>query len=401
MKKDLKAISLLICLLFLISFVSSCAKEENILEGLPEISKNETVYYNSAVIKHGENLNEARPCEECHYTQTPSYEQAVADGAVITWTDGKEYITENWSAAERFVKNVNHGVDDSLLFMEINELNERTSTKFFFYKDKRLYLVTEPYTEVTVIGEDDVKLITSKNNGKGGIECSYKIKDVFDGSVCRYVYSTITKLDGESKVYDEKLTQRYFDVAGIHEGDTGEAKLYTEYPFKEKFPTAKEIFELGGMVVFDTEGAIKVYNLSALDRFYENVNSGVPDTLFVYTDSEKPAAVMYSFTGESIICAEDMRKEEEAKGLFVSELFGKVNICRDTEEIERLNKKEVSFQKEYESYKITAEHIRSDETSIIMGNDWWGITSGNTVKIPNITYVTKYITAQKYAESYK
>ena len=105
------ALSILFCMTL------TCCGTEDVLAGLPEIPRDERIYYNGTRVEKGEGLDEARPVTECPYDEEPTFEQAEKDGAFIIISDfrSEEKVVKNPSVLERFSSNVNRGIDDSLL----------------------------------------------------------------------------------------------------------------------------------------------------------------------------------------------------------------------------------------------------------------------------------------------
>ncbi len=402
--KTVKKIFISLMLFVACITLTCCGNKNDILIGLPEIKRNETVYYNAAVVEEGENLGERRPVTECPYDNVPSRQQAQLDGGVIIWTNGTEHITRNTAALERFVNNVNHGVDDSLLVLKISAegAKETASAYFYYFINGEIWCVEsvgEIQTEEMIAKGEDAKLFLYKRNGFCGAMVTYPmiIGSIVSGYMmdfthARHAYSTFTKLSDDALLYDENTSQRFVDVAGVYEGEYGEAKLYMEYPFAEKFPTAKEIFELGGMVIFNNNTAVKAYNTLAIDRFKESVNSGKADTLFVYTDDGEPKVVMYSFTGECLVVTEDARKYEPLKGLYTKELFGRVFVKTDNEAEQTLKSEGLDHKREYSCYTISVTATQKDGSRAFVSN---------MASVPDIQYVKTHIMPEADAEKYR
>ncbi len=405
-----KLVAIALSILFCITL--TCCGTEDVLAGLPEIPRDERIFYNGTRIENGEGLNEARPVTECPYDEEPTLDEAEKDGAFIQIINSLdsynvERTVKNTSAMERFIGNVNRGIDDSLLTFYVTQYKDRTNTSayFLYYTNgelKSVYNFGKKYTERLYVDDDEVKVmlygfLPYSDIPRRGLFIAMEHGSI-DASSTQYghdylPYSFIA-LTETAALYEEGVTEKFVNVAGVHEGDGGETKLYEKYPFEEAFPTAKEVFDLGGVVIFDNDFATKAYNTAAIKRFRQNMRNKIPDTLFVYTDKGDICTVMYSYTGESVIISTDSRADGRGD-IFTNEIFGETmgfSWYGDPMDFATASK-----QKKFESWNITVRYKATDDKS---GEATTYEISAMT-KIPPIQYVTEHIVPESEAKNYK
>lgn len=401
-----KITAIILSMLFCV--ILTCCGGDVALAGLPEIPRDERIYYNGIHIEKGEGLDQARPVTDCPYDKQPTLDEAEADGALIEWYnyETKERIIKNFAALERFVYNLNRGIEDSLLITNAEYTNgkETVTSGFLYYTNgvlKKRYGF-EKKIENTYADGDKINLFfydsLNYQKGKGVflLREYYPIDSTSRNEIFSYG-ANFVELKDESLLYKEGVTEKFVNVAGIYEGDSGEAKLYAKYPFEEGFPTAKEIFDLGGVVIFDNDFAVKAYNIAAIERFKSSLKDKVPDTLFVYTDNGVPGIVMYSFTGESLIISKDTRLKDPRSEVFTTEIFSdNINLLRDTGTSFDMYVLTCSESKMYQCYDISIVCNTDDNYGETMEYKIHQI-----IDIPQIQYVTEYIVAECEAGNYK
>ncbi len=396
------ALSILFCMTL------TCCGTEDVLAGLPEIPRDERIYYNGTRVEKGEGLDEARPVTECPYDKQPTLDEAEADGAFIEWYNSEtgETIIKNFSALERFVYNVNRGIEDSILRTSVTYKNGRESvvSNFLYYANGKLKNTYgfEKKLENTYADGDKINIFfydsLSYDKGKGvRLLREYSPIDSSASSELFRYRTNFVELTEKSLFYEEGVTEKFVNVAGIYEGDGGDTKLYEKYPFEEAFPTAKQVFDIGGVVIFDKDFTTKVYNTAAILRFRENLRNGNEDTLFVYTDDGIPCIVMYSYTGKSLIISKDTRLKDTRSDVFTTEIFGDtIGLGNNSMKSDDLRILTCSERKNYMSFTFSIICNTEDND----GN----ITKHNIHEfypIPEISYVTEHIVPESEAKNFK
>ena len=404
-----KLVAIILSILFCMTL--TCCGTEDVLAGLPEITKDNCVYYDGAKIEYGEGLDEARAVSACPYTEIPTVEQAEADGAFITVNYGdRESVVKNMAALERFAYNVNHGVEDSLLWMLVSYYdngNENISANFLYYKDGELKNATDfaqPETDKVLVSGDNVKVFPYRKSNStgycfGGLHILRSSMDGIGTEYFRYTYSHFTPVTESSQFYEEGAMDKFVNVAGIHEGDGGETKLYEKYPFEESCPTAKQVFDIGGAVIFDTESITKTYNAAVIARFQQNIIDGIADTLFVYIDDGSPATVMYTFTGDSLIFTNDMRASAPDLKPYTAEIFG--DLIRLGNDKGSLDYEDICVVTPTERKIYTRHNFIVHYTETLANGESHKAYVHEMVEIPPIQYVTEHIVPESEAKNYK
>ncbi|MBE6871825.1 MAG: hypothetical protein E7491_07710 [Ruminococcaceae bacterium] len=414
-----KLVAIILSLLFCVTL--TCCGTEDVLAGLPEIPRDERIFYNGTRVEKGEGLDEARPVKACPYDEKPTREQAEKDGAYIIYKNTPDYnnietIVKNTSAMERFVRNVNRGIDDSLLVFYITrDKNGKESTwaEFLYYANgelKTVYGFGKKYRESVYSDDDEVNILIYEGPpylGMIGQERGLFVPMEYvpiGASVTPYIHKynpyKFIELTENALLYKEGVTEKFVNVAGIYEGNGGETRFYEKYPFEEAFPTANQVFDLGGMVVFDNDFATKAYNTAALERFRESLKNNVPDTLIVYTDNGDIYTVMYSYTGDSMIISTDRRSDGRGD-VFTTEIFGKnIKLVRylnypyyiEVEATETASEKK-TFERRYISIRYKAIDDKSGEVE--------DLENATVTKIMPIYYVTEHIVPESEAKNYR
>ncbi len=412
-----KLVAIALSILFCITL--TCCGAEDALVGLPEIPRDERIYYNGTRVEKGEGLDEARPVTECPYDEEPTFEQAEKDGAFIIISDfrSEEKVVKNPSVLERFSSNVNRGIDDSLLVFNVRyEKNgkKREWAEYYYYVNDELRVVTygstgtspEQKNEKVVADGEYINLALYQKNplfvmpyDVRGVFLPYKYKDIsseYNFYIHNYTPYNFVELTEASTLYEDGITEKFVNVAGVHEGNGKETKLYKKYPFEESFPTAIEVFDLGGVIVLDNDFATKAYNIAVLEQFRQNLLDGIPDTLFVYTDDGTPALVMYSYTGDSLLITNDERGGDPRALLFTTELFGdEIKFGRyGGAESENFTTGSESKMYERKVFSVSYQATKANGETVNFRVD-------DSVEIPSVYYVTEHIVPESEAKNYK
>ncbi len=404
-----KLTAIILSILFCITL--TCCGKDDALAGLPEIPRDKRIFYNGTRIEKGEGLDEARPVTACPYDEKPTLEQAEKDGAYIITTynayqENSEETVKNVSAMERFARNVNRGIDDSLLVFYVDHEKSGTNTRayFLYYTKgelKSVYGFGKKYRERLYADGDHVKVAMyekTKGRSERGIHVPMEYVPI-DATVTpdlhHYRPYNFVELTEKSVLYEEGITEKFVNVAGVHEGDGGETKFYEKYPFEEAFPNVKQVFDLGGVVIVDNDIAKKAYNIAAIGRFKENLRNKIPDTLIFYTDNGDISTVMYSYTGESVIILIDKRADGRGD-IFTTELFGdKIGLGEIYTYYE--NTETASGRNTIARYAIHVSASMIDDTP---GESITYVFSDVT-EIPPIQYVTEHIVHESEAKNFK
>ncbi|MBE6871826.1 MAG: hypothetical protein E7491_07715 [Ruminococcaceae bacterium] len=384
-----KLVAIILSILFCMTL--TCCGTEDVLAGLPEIPHNGTKYYDSARVEYGDWYEGAYPRDEYPYPSYPTLEtveQAEADGAYIIARSTKEPYAKNVSALERFVKNVNNGIEDSLFVLKLTDRAGETelhitSAELFSYKDGKMYEIGPKHEKVWF--EGDAKFVFTK--GAQGVYLHLYSSD--SGGAPFWSYDKHFFAPLEEGVNAEQL---FVDVSGVYEGDAVKAPYYEQYPFEESFPSPKQVFDEGGVVIFDKEDIAKVYNTAAIESFKKNINNKVPDTLLVYTDNGKATVVMYTYTGNTLIVTEDIRGYDEAAHPCTVEYYGEPRIYVDDTEALKQTDYSASYLKEYSCWTI--EVFVEIKESMEMYSSMY-------IRIPRISYVSQYIVPESEAKNFK
>ena len=228
-----KLTAIILSILFCITL--TCCGKDDALAGLPEIPRDKRIFYNGTRIEKGEGLDEARPVTARPYDEKPTLEQAEKDGAYIITTynayqENSEETVKNVSAMERFARNVNRGIDDSLLVFYVDHEKSGTNTRAYFLyytngKLKSVYGFGKKYRERLYADGDHVKVAMyekTKGRSERGIHVPMEYVPI-DATVTpdlhHYRPYNFVELTEKSVLYEEGITEKFVNVAGVHEGD--------------------------------------------------------------------------------------------------------------------------------------------------------------------------------------